>query len=324
MIKTEWLNAESSEDRERAAALLKQGELVAVPTETVYGLAADATNPAAVRKIFQAKQRPSNHPLITHIASEQQLPCWAATTPSWIQPLAEKFWPGPLTLVLEKHHSVSDVITGGLADIGIRVPDHPVLLDILTRFNLALAAPSANPFQKLSPTTAEQVMHGMNGKIAAILDGGPCVVGTESTILRVHQGKAEILRSGPITAEELGKYLPYDIEIPQQHSVSVPGNQRIHYQPSANLFISDRNEIAKLLDGTRRNRGFLVISADLKNDDAENIVVMPRDARGYRSAMYSSLFRLDQQVADIWVEAPPRASDWLDIWDRLSRAATSI
>lgn len=320
-VKTEWLNASDPADQERAARLLQAGELVAVPTETVYGLAADATNPEAVARIFEAKQRPRNHPLIVHLAGADQLPRWAAHVPDWVHDVAERFWPGPLTLLLEKHPQVSPVITGGLPTIGLRVPNHPVLLRLLQRFDLAVAAPSANPYQKLSPTTAEQVLSGLGGRIAAVLDGGPCVEGTESTILRVEGETAEILRSGPITAADLQPCLPFPVRTPKRHAHAVSGNKRVHYRPDATLSIKPAQELLAILQDPPPDTGYLVHSAALRESRARHLYAMPEDHRAYRRALYATLHELDRQVNRIIVEEPPEGPEWLDIWDRLSRAA---
>lgn len=321
-MKTERLNAQSPDHLQRAGELLLAGELVAVPTETVYGLAADASNPEAVAKIFAAKRRPTNHPLITHIASLDQLPRWVKTVPDWVVPLAAAFWPGPLTLIFDRHPDVSDVITGGLSTIGVRMPDHPVLLSLLQRFDIAVAAPSANPYQKLSPTSAEQVLAGMDGMIAAVLDGGPCGVGTESTILRVGEQGAEILRSGPITADMLQPYLQVPVSTPLNHEHSVSGNKKIHYQPNARVTLCTPDEITALAASAGPHSGALVYSPALKSLPCQHLKVMPADHQGYRQALYAALYEADcEGVTQLWVEAPPKDQAWADIWDRLSRAA---
>jgi L-threonylcarbamoyladenylate synthase len=276
-----------------------------------------------VERVFAAKQRPRNHPLITHLASAEQLPRWAATIPDWVAGVVKRFWPGPLTLLLDRHPAVSDVITGGLPTIGLRVPNHPVLLKVLTRFDLAVAAPSANPYQKLSPTTAGQVMSGLEGKIAAVLDGGPCVVGTESTILRVHERQAEILRSGPISVADLEACLPFPVAAPTRHAHAVPGNQRVHYRPEAMLSIRSTTELAAILQDPPDDAGFLLYSPGFRKLRGGNLRIMPTDHQGYRQALYATLHDLDRRVAHIWVESPPRSAEWQDIWDRLSRAATA-
>jgi L-threonylcarbamoyladenylate synthase len=290
----------------------------------VYGLAADAENPRAVARIFEAKQRPRNHPLIVHLASATELRRWAKTVPPWVDEVVGRFWPGPLTLVLEKHPRVSDVITGGLPTIGLRSPDHPVLLTLLQRFRLALAAPSANPYQKLSPTTAEQVLSGLGGKIAAVLDGGPCAEGTESTILRVHRQRGEILRSGPISAAELETCLPFPVHTPEHHTQAVSGNKRVHYRPDASLVIRSAAELLPVLRSPPEGSGFMVHSPQLGRFDVDHLVVMPREHRAYRRALYATLYELDRKVTRIWVERPPEGPDWLDIRDRLSRAAAAL
>jgi L-threonylcarbamoyladenylate synthase len=324
-VKTELLNAQDPADVKRAGELLLAGQLVAVPTETVYGLATDASNPEAVAAIFAAKQRPRNHPLITHVAAIDQLAHWAQRIPPCVNDLVNHFWPGPLTLLLEKHPRVSDVVTGGLPTIGIRMPAHPVLLDLLRSCQLAVAAPSANPYQKLSPTTAEQVLAGLDGKIAAVLDGGPCSVGTESTILRVGEGSAEILRSGPIAAAELEECLPFKVRVPEAHQQAVSGNKPVHYQPNARVLVKSTDEILRLSATKTDAVGCLIYSETLKQLALGNSKAMPADHSGYRKVFYSSLFALDQMdLQQIWVESPPRTPQWLDIWDRLSRAASTV
>ncbi|WNJ96896.1 L-threonylcarbamoyladenylate synthase [Vibrio ruber] len=321
-MKTELLNAQIPAALQRAGELLKAGELVAVPTETVYGLAADASNAEAVAQIFTAKQRPRNHPLITHIGHLEQLERWVKHVPDWVTPLADAFWPGPLTLIFERHPSVSDVITGGLSTIGVRMPNHPVLLSLLQQFDMAVAAPSANPYQKLSPTSAEQVIHGLDGKIAAVLDGGNCDIGTESTILRVGEHQAEILRCGPLSAADLQPYLPLPVCVPHSHTESVSGNQKVHYQPNAKVIICPTESLATLLQTSPQTTGILVYSPPLRQLDCPHRIVVAANHHDYRKALYAALHRLDQTGAEqLLVEAPPRLPEWADIWDRLSRAA---
>ncbi len=234
-MKTQLLSAQCSTDLTQAAALLKAGEQVAVPTETVYGLAADASNPDAVAGIFTAKGRPANHPLIVHLGDVASITEWATGIPDEAYKLAKAFWPGPMTLLLPRAEHVSPVVTGGLDSIGLRVPAQPVLLDLLATHQLAVAAPSANPYKKLSPTTAEQVIHGLGGKIAAVIDGGPCQHGLESTIVDLTQRPFRVLRAGPITASELSAVLGETVEAPVQHDTVVPGNVGSHYQPNTRL-----------------------------------------------------------------------------------------
>ena len=191
---------------EHAARLLREGELVALPTETVYGLGADARNPAALAKIFAAKGRPADHPLIVHLADATQLAQWAVDIPPAAQALADAFWPGPLTLILKRHPAVPDLVTGGQDSVGLRVPAHPVALALLRAFGGGIAAPSANPFGRLSPTTAEHVRAAF-GETVTVLDGGPCAVGIESTIVDLTAPTPRVLRPGAIGAEEVQRVL---------------------------------------------------------------------------------------------------------------------
>ena len=190
-----------------AAALLRAGELVGMPTETVYGLAADALNPEAVNKIFAAKGRPADHPLIVHLPSAEHLPQWAAAIPKDVIALARAFWPGPLTLILKRTPEVPDEVTGGQDTVGVRVPSHPVALALLRAFDGGLAAPSANRFGRISPTTAAHVHEELGERVALILDGGACEVGIESTILDFSRDAPEILRPGAISPEDIARVI---------------------------------------------------------------------------------------------------------------------
>ena len=194
-------------DIQRAVALLRQGELVALPTETVYGLGADALNPDAVAKIFAAKGRPSDHPLIVHLADAEALTTWARDIPKDAIALARAFWPGPLTLILKKEEGVPDIVTGGQDTVGLRVPNHPIALQLLRAFGSGLAAPSANRFGRISPTTAEHVRQELGDRVPLILDGGPCQVGLESTILDLSRGVPVILRPGAIGADDIARVI---------------------------------------------------------------------------------------------------------------------
>ena len=194
-------------DIPRAVALLRQGELVALPTETVYGLGADALNPAAVAKIFAAKGRPSDHPLIVHLADAEQIVDWARDIPREAIALARAFWPGPLTLILKKEEGVPDIVTGGQDTVGLRVPNHPVALELLRAFGGGVAAPSANRFGRISPTTAEHVRQELGERVPLILEGGACQVGLESTILDLSRDVPVILRPGAIGVDDIARVI---------------------------------------------------------------------------------------------------------------------
>ena len=323
-MQTQLLSASKSKDIDLAGNLLLAGELVAVPTETVYGLAADATNSEAVAKIFAAKNRPADHPLITHIHSPDVLSKWAKNIPEWVPALVAKFWPGPLTLILERNDSVSEVITGGQDTIGLRMPNHPVLLDLLERHKLAVAAPSANPYQQLSPTSAEQVLAGLTGKIAAVLDGGRCRVGTESTILAVTESSATILRRGPLTLADIQPFVPVTINEPEINTRAVSGNKEIHYQPTTPLYLKTAAEFRQLASQQNRKIGALVYSTSEQEVNIPHMKTMSSQHEEYRRELYAALFELDKiGVQEIWVEIPPANVLWLDIHDRLNKAASN-
>ncbi|NVJ60518.1 MAG: threonylcarbamoyl-AMP synthase [Gammaproteobacteria bacterium] len=322
-MKTLRLNANDQNDIELAGNLLKQGKLVAVPTETVYGLAADASNPTAVSNIFKAKGRPANHPLITHISDINHLEYWATDISPVAYRLAEAFWPGPLTILFNKHHQVSGVITGGLSTIGIRIPKQPQLLKLLASSQIAVAAPSANPYQKLSPTTAQQVVAGLDGNIDAILDAGRCAVGLESTIIRIDEQQCTILRSGPISAIELQPYFNQPILQPVHHLESVSGNKKVHYQPNVPVrLFNNKNFVAP---SSSKNIGLLHYSSvsNLMHCDITKIIKLSNVKSEYAREFYRALYELEQaSVSEIWVERPPEIPEWFDVIDRLSRAQT--
>lgn len=310
-------------DQDAAAKLLQAGELVAVPTETVYGLAADASNPHAVAKIFIAKGRPSNHPLIVHIGDLAQLNSWARDIPPQALLLAKAFWPGPLTLLLAKADHVSPVVTGGKDSIGIRMPAHPVLLALLQRTGLAVAAPSANPYKKLSPTSALQVMAGLDGRIAAVLDGGDCSVGLESTIVDLTSAQPQVLRAGPISVAELETVLGVPVSAPKSHNVAVPGNVKAHYQPGKPLKIFNKAELQNALQQSTDAVICLYQSAEFTDLALPHSRQLPQDKAGYARLLYRSLFEADAMPgSQIYLEQPPQTPEWDDVNDRLRRACS--
>ncbi|MDP5213406.1 L-threonylcarbamoyladenylate synthase [Pseudoalteromonas tunicata] len=323
-MKTLVLSAHQQADIAKAAQLIEQGELVAVPTETVYGLAADARNAQAVAKIFAAKGRPTNHPLIVHLADHTKMADWAKTVPETALKLAAAFWPGPLTLLLNKAEGVSDVVTGGLTTVGLRVPAHPALLSLLQQYDLAVAAPSANPYKKLSPTCAEHVLTGLNGKLAAVLDGGACEHGLESTIVDLTGDTVQILRAGPITADELSAVLGQPVTQPQQHNKAVPGNVKAHYQPNTLLRVMNKTQLNEALQSVTAQ--IALLSLETKSDKLNvHFVAMPTDAKDYGQVLFRELAKADTLgLAEIWLESPPQGQQWLAAHDRLKRAATHL
>ncbi len=324
--KTKMLSIHKEDDIQEAISLIEKGELVAVPTETVYGLAADARNSDAVKKIFTVKNRPSNHPLIVHIASFKKLSEWAKDIPPLAEVIAKKFWPGPITLLLKKNDNVNDIVTGGLDTIALRVPQNNALLKILTELDTGLAAPSANPHKRISPTTAEHVMNGLSGKIVAVLDGGPCQVGLESTILDLTQDTIKILRPGPITKKMLEDALKITIELPSLHTEKVAGNMKTHYQPYTKTLLMTIKEIEQYLSiNENQDKIFGVIHYSTLTSVNKNITTkkMPATKKEYAQLCYQSLHELDSIKAyQILVETPPDEESWSDILDRLSKAST--
>lgn len=326
-LQTRRLDANRPEDIDDAVRLLCAGRLVAVPTETVYGLAADASNAEAVGRIFIAKRRPANHPLIVHLAGPERLSDWARDIPDAAWRLANAFWPGPLTLLLHKADQVPPEVTGGRPTIGLRVPAHPVLLRILDRLDGGLAAPSANPHKRLSPTSADQVMSGLNGRIDAVLDGGPCRVGLESTIVDLTGDTPRIVRAGPITRRELEQALGRRVEFPEQHDTAVPGNVAVHYQPRTPLYLYATDVLRERLQRLRPDaRVALLHRSDALSERRPGIIHrlrMPDDKAEYARRLYDALHAADETGADaIWMEAPPMHEDWRDVHDRLARAAS--
>ena len=334
-MKTKILHHNEPYALNQAAELLIQGDVVALPTETVYGLAANAGDPVALKKIFDAKGRPSNHPLIVHIQSVATLPTWATNIPEQAYKLAAAFWPGPLTLVLEKAPWVPYEVTGGQNTIAVRVPANPIMQTVLNLSGLGLAAPSANLYQKISATTAEHVYAGLAGRISMIIDGGSCALGIESTILDVTRTPPRILRAGPITASDIALVLSQDIDAPREHDISISGNKKSHYQPDANLFLMSANEIKEALITMSGKIGVFFYSTHLCDDllvltkmslPNGNILLkqLPNEKVKYATLMYATLHELDMaQVDNILVEHPPNTEAWLDVIDRLKRASSS-
>ncbi len=308
-----------------AARLLSEGHCVAIPTETVYGLAAKATDPQAIAKIYEAKGRPRNHPLIVHIAEAKDVALWARDVPEDLQKLASSFWPGPLTLVLKKALTVPDEISQGQDTIALRVPSHPTFHAILRELGSAVVAPSANPHKRLSPVTAEQVMDGLEGRIAAVVDGGRCELGLESTILDLTRDLPCILRKGPISRIELERTLGKKVVQPTQHSVRVAGNMKAHYQPKAKVRVLSYVALKSLMEVSDDPKTICLVYSDEAIRQAAIFGVrhqlMPKDARSYGRELYHSLAMADKSDCDyILVEAPPQDEDWLAVNDRLLRA----
>ena len=316
----------------RAVALLRAGELVGMPTETVYGLAADASNPAAVARIFAAKGRPADHPVIVHLPDatdmSSQLSRWAREIPPAAQALAAAFWPGPLTLILKRQPDVSDLITGGQDTVGLRVPAHPLAQALLKAFGSGLAAPSANRFGRISPTTAAHVRDELGPAVAMVLDGGPCPVGIESTIVDLSGDVPRILRPGRISAAQVaaivGPLAGGDSRQGTGTTPRVSGSLDAHYAPRTPMQLCAGQAFVDALAGTRIDERVGVLSMRTARNDARFVWrTMPGEAAPYATALYAALRTLDGAGCDrLIVEAPPQEPVWLAVNDRLHRAAT--
>ena len=311
---------------ERAVAVLRAGGLVAFPTETVYGLGADAGNPAAVRKIFETKGRPATHPVIVHLADAVQLANWARDVPEAARTLARRFWPGPLTLILTRASGVSDTVTGGQDTVALRVPSHPVAQKLLARFGGGIAAPSANRHGRVSATTADHVSREFGDAVECVLDGGEARIGIESTIVDLSGKGAALARPGWITVGEIEAALGAPLVARAADGPRAPGMLAAHYAPRTPLMLAEGDlaiELAASL--VRQGKRVAVLARSARQPLLQGLEWMAaaQDAAGYAHALYASLRHLDESGCDaIIVENPPRAEEWAAINDRLARAAT--
>ena len=310
----------------RAAELLRAGKLVAFPTETVYGLGALALDPEAVRGIFAAKGRPAKNPLIVHVATSEQAKEVAAGWPEEAQALAERFWPGPLTLVLPKAAGLPPEVTGGLEAVGIRVPAHPVALELIRAVGAPLAAPSANRYTEVSPTSAAHVERSLGGRIHAILDGGDTTVGIESTVLDLSGDTPTLLRPGAVAVSELGEVIGsvrrLGGEGAELHLPS-PGLARRHYAPGAKVSLFDPEELSARAAGADETVGVMARSPRPPGaPGAARWVQMPASPAAYARQLYRTLHAMDEAgVESLWIELPPDEEAWEGVRDRLRRAA---
>lgn len=307
---------------------MQAGGLVAFPTETVYGLGADALDPAAVAKIFAAKGRPATNPIIVHIATIDEAKALAGVWPDVAQKLADRFWPGPLTLVLPKQAHVPDLVTAGGATVALRMPAHPVAHALLRACGLPLAAPSANRSSELSPTLPEHVLRGLAERIDLLLDAGPTSGGLESTVLDLTTQPPRLLRPGLVTVAELeallgpierGNSTPQDDE-----PLRSPGQMERHYAPRTPLEIAaaSRNRVEELCRQGLRVGWLMYVDEPVSS--AVLRILLPADPVSYSAQLYAALHRLDDAGLDrIVVGAPPTGDDWLAVHDRLRRAASA-
>src|SRR5271170_6581804 len=313
---------------EAAVQALRDGELVAFPTETVYGLGANAQNPAAVRKIFAAKNRPPNHPVIVHLDSPRYLHRWVREVPELANRLAESFWPGPLTLVLPRAPHVHELITGGQDSIAIRVPAHPMAQQLLTAFGGGIAAPSANRYGRLSPTRAEHVREELGDAVRVILDGGECQLGLESTIIAFEGDSVRLLRPGGVTAAQLRAVAGEVLLGPGADSPRVPGSTPTHYAPNTPMTLVPAGEIDAQADAASaggRRVAVLAQRLPLRAHKYVTWINAGRRPKTYGRDLYANLRTLDKAgCQQILVQGVPDGERWEAIRDRLRRAATSI
>ncbi|GAA3264150.1 L-threonylcarbamoyladenylate synthase [Nonomuraea helvata] len=311
---------------DRAAGVLRGGGLVAFPTETVYGLGANAADGAAVARVFQVKGRPPSHPLIVHLGGAGQLGDWVEEVPATARLLAERFWPGPLTLVLRRGRRVPLEATGGLETVAVRVPAHPVALALLAAFGGGIAAPSANRFGSVSPTTAGHVRAELGDAVDVVLDGGPCQVGVESTIVDATGEALSILRPGGVTREDLEAALGRQLAVPVTSHVRVPGQHPSHYAPRARVVLVAPEKVvaeAELAQESGHRVGVLLPPAFADTEvKAHAVVAVPASIPAYARGLYAFLRELDQRGCDLIIASPP-AEQGLGtaIANRLRRAA---
>lgn len=316
----------NAKDVARAVEVLEGGGLVALPTETVYGLAADADNELAVRRVFAVKGRPATHPLIVHLADERQLSDWAREVPKAAKALAKAFWPGPLTLVLKRSPRARDVVTGGQDTVGVRVPAHPLAHALLDQLGRGVAAPSANRFGKVSPTNANHVRADLGKDVDFILDGGPCRVGVESTIIDVSGKRPALLRPGGVPVEAAERVLGLKLPLENPANVRAPGLLPVHYAPRAGLILAAEGEVAAKAEALLAQGQKVAVLAPAATPVPQGAVLVaaPADTEALARGLYGWLRDIDVQGFDMTVvQLPSREGLGLAVLDRLARASAA-
>ncbi len=312
---------------DRAVDALRDGAVIAFPTETVYGLGADAQNPDAVRKVFELKGRPATHPLIIHVDHPRQLDRWALAIPPAAQKLADRFWPGPLTLVLRRAPMVDFAITGGQETVAVRVPAHPVAQQLLRAFGSGIAAPSANRYGHVSPTRAEHVREEFGDAVPIVLDGGDCKIGLESTIVSCVDPVPRVLRPGIITLSQLRAVVPEIVDGGEPAAPRVPGSDAKHYAPQTPLsIVTSRTleEVVHQLTAEHEKVAVLAMRPPRAANKFMTWINAGRRAETYGRELYVNLRTLDKSGArEILVEEVPDGEAWDAVRDRLRRAATA-
>jgi len=319
------LYGSTQEEIALAAGILRHGGLVAFPTETVYGLGADACNAKAVARIFAAKRRPADHPVIVHLAASDELERWARDIPAAAWRLAERFWPGPLTLILKRAPGVSDAVTGGQDTVGLRVPDHPVALALLKAFDGGIAAPSANRFGRVSPTSAAHVIAEFGNAVDCVINGGSCRVGLESTILDLSGQRPRVLRPGAVTPNALTETLGEPLTTRTTDAPRAPGGLPSHYAPDTPLRLLETAAIeptVRSLLALGQSVAVLSVHPPASGKAGCRWLPMPADPGEYGHVLYARLREIDSwDCRCILVELPPVTMEWEAVRDRLGRAA---
>jgi len=322
-----FIEAATPDNIERAVAGLRAGSLIGLPTETVYGLAADASNAEAVAKIFAAKGRPADHPLIVHVASAQAAQAWASDWNDAAAKLADAFWPGPMTLIVKRAPQVLDAVTGGQDTVGLRVPSHPVAQAVLTAFAAGVAAPSANQFGQVSPTTAEHVAAEFPQQLLMILDGGASEVGIESTIIDVSGSTPRVLRPGRVRTTEIERVLGAPLGQAGADAPRVSGALASHYAPRTQTLMLGTARLKMQLRAWRQaqdrgpSRCVITHSFDVEPGERLRTVRLAADAETWEFELYALLRELDEQrYGTLIVETPPETPEWDAVNDRLRRA----
>jgi len=310
-----------SDEVRRAAEILRRGGLVAFPTETVYGLGADASNAQAVARLYRVKGRPADHPVIIHFSSPENAFEWGREIPDAARKLAARFWPGPLTLILKRSALAKDFVTGGQDSVGLRVPSHPISQELLSFFGNGVAAPSANRFGRVSPTTAAHVRTDLGNEVDLVLEGGESDVGIESTIVDFSGGVPTLLRPGHISGKDLAETLGMEVLEKSAASPRHSGGLEKHYAPRTPARLVATHDLEKEI--TRLETKVAVLAFSRPDERVDFWLRMPREPQGYAQRLYAALRELDTAECErILVEAPPQAPEWAAVRDRLRRACS--
>ena len=303
----------------RAAEILRRGGLVAFPTETVYGLGADASNPAALKHLYEVKRRPAEHPVIVHFASADEAFRWAREVPEGARALAKRFWPGPLTLILKRSALAQDFVTGGQDNVGLRVPSHPVAHELLEAFGKGVAAPSANRFGHVSPTTAAHAREDLGKDVDLVLEGGSSEVGIESTIVDFSGGSPVLLRPGHIAKAQLEEALRSPVHLSSGTTTRHSGGLERHYAPKTPARLVPTHELDREIARLRDRIAVLAFSRP--DERVDYWLRMPREPQAFARRLYAALRELDSAGCEaILIESPPDVPEWAAVLDRLRRA----